>query len=258
MEREEVGGRVDLGDGLDALGAELAEAVGRDERVERDDAHAEAERAARDLLADPAEAEHAERLAAELDAAVRAPLPAALLERGVRLRDVARERDEEADRVLGGGDDRRLRRVRDDDPASGRGLDVDVVDADARAADHLEALGALDQLGGELRRRANDDRVVAADDLLERAVGVDVDVEARAQELDAGRGDLLADEDFHGDVERLERGGDRDAALDVRAEIGEDDLDRGELGRDVEDVEPADVAEPEDLPLQLRPARSRS
>ena len=34
------------------------------------------------------------------------------------------------------------------------------------------------------------------------------------------------------------------------AELGEDDLDGGELGRDVEDVEPADVAEAEDLALQ--------
>ena len=216
MEREEVGDGVDLLRRLGALDAELAEAIGRDERVVGDDAHPEAERAARDLLADPAEAEHAERLAGELDARVRAPLPAALLERRVRLRDVARERDEQADRVLGGGDDRRLRRVRDDDPAPRRRLDVDVVDADARAADHLEALGALDQLGGQLRRGADDDRVVAADDLLERALGVDVDVEARAEELDAGLGDLLADEDSHAVLNASSAARDRDAALDVR------------------------------------------
>src|SRR5207244_6790240 len=52
-------------------------------------------------------------------------------------------------------------------------------------------------------------------------------------------------------AERVERGGDRDAALDVRAELGEDELDGPDLRRDVEDVEPADVAEAEDLPLQL-------
>ena len=92
-----------------------------------------------DLLADAAEAEHAERLAGELDAAVGLALPAALLERGVRLRNVARERDEQPDRVLGRRDDRRLGRVRNDDAAPGRRLDVDVVDADARAADHLQA-----------------------------------------------------------------------------------------------------------------------
>ena len=66
---------------------------------------------------------------------------------------------------------------------------------DAGAADHLQPLGARDQVGGELRRRADDDRVVVADRLREIRVAVDVDVEARAQELDARVGDRLADED---------------------------------------------------------------
>ena len=179
-----------------ALRAELAEALRGDERVVADDAHAEAEGAAGDLLADPPEAEHAERLVRELDPAPARALPAAVLERRVRLRDVARERDEQPDRVLGGGDDGRVGRVRDDDPAARRRLDVDVVDADAGAADHLQPLGALDQVGGQLRRRADHDRVVAADDLGERRVAVLVDVEARAQQLDAGGGDRLPDEDL--------------------------------------------------------------
>ena len=123
----------------------------------------------------------------------------------------------------------------------------------------------LDQLGGQLRRRADDDRVVAADDLGEIAVGVDVDVEVLAQEIDAGGSDRLADEDAHasgaGDprvLVRLERRGHGDAALDVGAEIDEHDLDRREHRRDVEDVEPADVAEPEDLPEQVAlPVRDR-
>src|SRR5213595_3359498 len=53
-----------------------------------------------------------------------------------------------------------------------------------------------------------------------------------------------------GVLERLERGGDCGPALDVRAEFGEHELDRGEHGRDVEHVEPADVPDPEDLPFQ--------
>src|SRR6478609_1942927 len=101
MEGEEVRGFVDLCYRLHPLGAELAEAIGRDVRVERDDPHPETERAPRNLLPDPAEAEHAERLAAELDARVRASFPTPLLERGVRLRDVTRECDEKSDRVLG-------------------------------------------------------------------------------------------------------------------------------------------------------------
>jgi len=153
------------------------------------------ESAARDLLPDPPEAEHAERLPGELDSAPLRALPAALLERGVRLRDVPRERDEEAHRVLRGGDDRRLGRVRDDDPAARGSLDVDVVHPNARAADHLQLRAALDQLGGQLRRRANHDRVVVADPLGEIAVRLDVHVEAIFQQLHARVGDRLTDED---------------------------------------------------------------
>ncbi len=181
VQREELGDRVDLLGRLQPLDAELAEPVGRDERVVRDDAHPEPARATRDLLADAAEAEHAERLARELDAAVRLALPAALLQGRVRLRDVARERDEQPDRVLRRRDDGRLGRVRDDDAAAGRRLDVDVVDADARTADHLQVRRAIDQLRSQLRRRADDDPVVAVDDRGEVAVCVDVDVEVLAQ-----------------------------------------------------------------------------
>ena len=86
----------------------------------------------------------------------RSHLPA--VSAGVRLRDVAREREHQRHGVLGGGDDVRLRRVGDDDAALGRGLDVDVVDADAGAADDAEVVGAVDQVGGQLRRRADQDR----------------------------------------------------------------------------------------------------
>src|SRR5258708_5629801 len=51
-------------------------------------------------------------------------------------------------------------------------------------------------------------------------------------------------------LEGLERRGDSGAALDVRTQLGENELDRRECRRDVEDVEPADVAEAEHFPLQ--------
>src|SRR5258705_13612826 len=57
---------------------------------------------------------------------------------------------------------------------------------------------------------------------------------------------------------RLERGGHTDAALDLCTEVGEHELHCGELRRDVEHVEPADMAEPEDLSLQTAlPVRDR-
>ena len=113
----------------------------------------------------------------------------------MRLRDVAGEGDEEPDRVLGSRDNGGLGRVRDDDPAPRGRVDVDVVDPHAGAPDHLQAVGALDQVGGQLRRRAHHDRFVAADDLLERALGIDVHVEAGTEELDPRVRDLLANED---------------------------------------------------------------
>ena len=96
----------------------------------------------------------------------------------MRLRDVAGEREEERDRVLGSGVDGRLGGVRDDDPAAGRGLDVDVVDADACASDDLEAFRLLDESRVDRRRRADDDRVVVADDRGEIRLRVLDDVEA--------------------------------------------------------------------------------
>ena len=220
--------RQELGDGehvvraLDALDAELAEALLRDERVVGDDAHPEPERAARDLLADAAEAEHAERLALELDPAPGRALPAALLQRRVRLRDVPRERDEQADGVLGGGDDRRLGRVGDDDPAARGGLDVDVVDADARRGRSPSGgrrarsarRSASSPSGSRSRRSRRSSRRGR------RSPSTSTSKRSRSSSTPASAIGS-ADEDSHTGVllERLERAGDRDAALDLRAEL---------------------------------------
>ena len=115
----------------------------------------------------------------------------------MRLGNVPGECDEKADRVLGSRDDRRLGRVRDDDPLPRGRLDVDVVDADPRAADHLQPGASLDQLAVELRRGADHDRVVVADPLREIVAAVDVDLEPLAEEVDPRLRDRLADEDSH-------------------------------------------------------------
>ena len=122
------------------------------------------------------------------------------------LRDVAAEREHQRHRVLGRGDRVRLGSVGDDDAALGGRLDVDVVHARSGPADHLEPLGAVDQVRCELGGRADQDAVELADPLLElRAVPVEaeLDVEALPQQLDAGVGDLLLDEDLGLLVHRL-------------------------------------------------------
>ena len=128
-----------------SLHAQLPKALSGDERVERDDAHAERQRAARDLLSDPAEAEQPEGLARKLLPGVARALPAACLYGRMGLGDVSPEREQKPDRVLGGRDDGRLRRVDDEDSLPRRGLDVDVVDAHPGAADHAEPLGPLEE-----------------------------------------------------------------------------------------------------------------
>src|SRR5262249_42507955 len=84
-----------------------------------------------------------------------------------------------------------------EDSLARRGVHIDVVHADARPTDHLQARCALDQLAGELRRRADDDRVVAPDDLRQGGVEIGVDFEARAQQVDACVRDRFPDEDLH-------------------------------------------------------------
>ncbi len=199
VDGDEVGDGVDVGAGLGLLDAELAITLGGHERVVGDDAHPEPPRAGGHELADAAEAEDPEHLLVDLDAAELRALPLPGGQRAVRLRDVAREREHQRHRVLRGGDDVRLRRVGDDDAALGRRLDVHVVDADARAADHPQVVRLLDQVRRQLRGRADEDRVVVADALGELLVGpvdAEVDVEALAQEVDARVGELLLDEDL--------------------------------------------------------------
>ncbi len=166
VEGDEIGPCEHLVEGS-ALDTELAKALGRDERVVGEHLHLQADRPTGDLASDPAEAEHAQHLVGELDPAPLRTLPASCDQRGMRLGDVARERDQQPDRVLGCGDDVRLRRIRHHDPAPGGRLDIDVVDPDSRATDHLQPRPAGDHVGGHLGRRTDDERVVGAEDLLE-------------------------------------------------------------------------------------------
>ena len=135
VERDEVRVRVDVVGGLGPLDAHRPITLGRDVRVIGDHVHAERERPLRDELADPPEAEDAERLLVQLDPGELRAFPLAARQRRVRLRQVAGEREQERHRVLCCGDHVRLGRVGDDDAAFRRRQDVDVVDPDAGPAD---------------------------------------------------------------------------------------------------------------------------
>mmetsp|Transcript_11999 Transcript_11999/g.31770 ORF Transcript_11999/g.31770 Transcript_11999/m.31770 type:complete len:344 (+) Transcript_11999:1289-2320(+) len=179
------------------------------ERVARDDVHAEARGAARDLPPDAAEADDAEGFPGEARADEAGAAPAAGLEDGVGLRDEAGHGAEQGDGVLGGGDAVAGGRVDDDDAALAGGVEVDVVDADAGAADDLEVGGGLEDLAGDGRRGADDDGVVGADDVLEllgREVVAAVHVELCAQNVEPLLRQLLRHE--HREPRRVGHGDD--------------------------------------------------
>src|SRR5579863_1924868 len=194
MHGQEVRARIDLIDARGFLDAKLAVELHRNERIDGDHAHPKTACPRRDELADPPEAEDPQALLVELDAGEARAVPAPLAERGVRLRDASRQREQQSHRVLGGRDDVRLRCVGDDDATSRRRSDIDVVDPDPGPGDDDEPLAALDQLGGQLRRRANQDRVELTDppgQLLDVPVETRLDIEVFAQQRQAGLADVL-------------------------------------------------------------------
>src|SRR5581483_7775 len=100
VDREEVRLRDEIGEVGDELDTELAGTLRRHVRVVRGEPHAERERTLRDEHTDAAEADDAERLAVQLDALPARAVPLPRLQVRVRLRDVARLREHQRDRVL--------------------------------------------------------------------------------------------------------------------------------------------------------------
>ncbi len=179
------------------LDAHLRGPRGLDVGVVGDDLHAEGGHPLRDQHADAAEADDAEGLLAELDTRVLGPLPLAVLQGGVGLRDVAGRGDQQTAGELGRGDDVGRRRVDDHHAGLGGGGDVDVVQSDAGAGDDAQLPGRGDGLGVHLGGGADEDRVDIGDggDQL-RAVGAVAvpDLEVRAQRVDGGGRQLFSDE----------------------------------------------------------------
>ena len=182
------------------LDAELRGALLAQERVVGDHAHLEADRALGDDRADVAAADQAQRLEAELDAHEAVLLPLAGLRAGVGRRDLAGDREHQGDRVLGRGDGVAERRVHHHDAVRRRRLDVDIVDADAGAADDLELLRFRQHLGRDLGGRADRQPLVVADDgaqLGRLQAGLEIDVAAAlGKDLDGARRKLVGDENL--------------------------------------------------------------
>ena len=118
------------------------------------------ERAVGDDAPDAAEADDAQRLAGDLGARPGpSPSTCRCAPAGRRAGRGARARQQERDRELRRRRRVAARRVHHDDAALGRGLAVDVVDADAGAADDAQLGRRLDHAPRDLGRRAHDERV---------------------------------------------------------------------------------------------------
>jgi hypothetical protein len=149
-------GRLDL-HGLRAAGCQVG--------VVREHAHAEGLGALGDLASDATEADDAERLPEQLDAGKALPVPGTGLHRGRGLRHGACPAQHVGEGELSGCDGVARGCVHHDHAALGRRLDVDIVDPDAGAPDHLELRGRGKHLGRDLGFRAHCNGVHVAHEL---------------------------------------------------------------------------------------------
>ena len=199
MQRDEIGAPQQFVE-LDLLDAELERAFGGQKRIVGDHLHLQPDRAVGDDRTDIAAADDAERLAENLDAEEFVLFPFAGPRRHVGFGDLPRQRKHQRDGVLGGGDRIAERRVHDDDAVGGGSRNIDIVDADAGAADDFEAVRLIEQLGGDFGRRADREAVEARDRggelvFVLAEVGLKIDLDAAVlEDLDGGGRQRIRDE----------------------------------------------------------------
>ena len=182
MQGDEIGAAQEIVQ-LHLLDADIKRTLGRQEGVEGDDAHLEAERAVGDDGADVAAADDAQNLGGDLHAHEAVLLPLARLGGGVGGGDLAGHGEHHGDGVFGCGDGIAKRCVHHDHATARGGGNVDVIDANARAADDLEAGRLLQQLCGDLGVGADGEAIIIADDfgkfiLVLAEIGLEVDLHA--------------------------------------------------------------------------------
>ncbi len=189
------------------LRAQLTGQFSRDERVVRDNLHAKRSRAHRHFLADAPEPDNAERLAAQLDAGELLLLPLVLLHRGVRRRQMPREREHLRQRELCDADAVGARRVHHDDAASGGGVEVDVVDAGAGARDDAQLRrGAITSAVTRvaLRTISASASATAVEEFGERTARLGVQLPALdvGEQRDGGSWKIIGNDNFHRERKR--------------------------------------------------------
>ncbi len=165
----------------DQLDAALMGVLGCHVGIIGDHAHAQRDGSLGDFLGDAPEPDGTQHFVAHFNAHELAALPLAGAHVRAGRRDVARQRHQHGDGVLGRGDHIARGRIDHGDARLGGRFNVDVVNADAGAADDTQLLARPDHLGGRLGGAAHEQGVVVADDLdqlLRRQIGADVDLKA--------------------------------------------------------------------------------
>ena len=154
------------------------------------------------LGADVAVADDAERAAADLVAALGRLVPDAVVHPPGLLGEPAGQRDDLADHQLHDAAGVGVRRVEDRDAALGRGHQVDLVGADAEAADRHQVARRVQRARGHVGVGADAEQVHAGQGrdqlVLGQGAGPQLDlVAARLEGLDGERVDVLEQEDLH-------------------------------------------------------------
>jgi len=200
VQRQEVRLRQDLVD-LEQFDAERLGDLGRQEGVEAEDAHAEGLGADRDVAPDASQPDDPAGLAVQLDAHQPFLVPLAGAHPRIGCGDVAAQRQQHRQRVLGRRQRVLARRVHDQHAARGGGGHVDVVDARSGAPDDPQLRCRGDHLGGDGGRRAHHQSFglgQRGELLVVRQAGPVVDVEAGfGEDAAAVRRDLVGEEDPH-------------------------------------------------------------
>ncbi|MNC24978.1 hypothetical protein D3C75_730510 [compost metagenome] len=141
------------------------------EGVEADDVHTEGFGAFGNLTADPAHADNAQHLVAQLHTHEGFAVPFPAYGFLVRLGNHPGEAENMTEGQLAGGDGVAVRRIHNNDAAFGGGFQIDVVHAYTGAADNLQVFGGFHHSGVDLGLAADHHGIIVGDDFHQHILG---------------------------------------------------------------------------------------
>ena len=186
---------------IDKLNANLMRTFFGDIGIVTDSGHFHSLHTFGNTAADAANADNAQRFTLHLNAVEGFAVPFALLNGLMSLRNVTRHGHQHSNSVLGGGHGVAFRRVEDNDAFGGSRRNINIIYADACAADNLQAGGGFNNLLRHLRHAAGYEAVIVIDDLNELIrlhIRHYVYIKMLAQQCYALFANIVAYKNFHG------------------------------------------------------------